>query len=93
MVAGRHLLVGLFAIAAWGQTTQKVFYFAHVVTPQNFQVARLNAATPQDLQETVNTIRTQTQMQRVFPFPEQMAIAMRGTADQLARARQAIHSR
>jgi hypothetical protein len=32
-------------------------------------------------------------MQRVYPFQTQKAIAMRGTADQLAQAQQAIQSR
>jgi hypothetical protein len=60
---------------------------------QIVQVAFVNAATPQSLQETVNTIRTEAKMQRVYPFQTQKAIAMRGTADQLAQAQQAIQSR
>jgi len=57
------------------------------------QLAYVNAATPQSLQETVNEIRTATKMQRVFPFDPQKAVAMRGTADQLAQAQQVIQSR
>jgi hypothetical protein len=60
---------------------------------QMVQVAFVNAATPQSLQETVNTIRTDTKMQRVYPFQTQKAVAMRGTADQLAQAQQVIQSR
>jgi phage host-nuclease inhibitor protein Gam len=60
---------------------------------QMVQVVFVNAATPQSLQETVNTIRTDTKMQRVYPFQTQKAVAMRGTADQLAQAQQAIQSR
>jgi hypothetical protein len=57
------------------------------------QVAYVNAATPQSLLETVNEIRSQTKMQHVFPFNPQRALALRGTADQLARAQQVIQSR
>ena len=32
MVAGKGLLLGLFAFAAWGQTSEKVFYFSHLDT-------------------------------------------------------------
>jgi hypothetical protein len=57
------------------------------------QVAYLNAATPQSLLDIVNEIRSQTKMQRVFPFNPRKAVALRGTADQLARAQQVIQSR
>jgi hypothetical protein len=57
------------------------------------QVIYLNAATPQSLQETVNEIRRQTKIQRVFPFSQQRAVALRGTADQLSLAQQVIQSR
>jgi hypothetical protein len=57
------------------------------------QVAFVNAATPQSLQETVNQIRTETKLVRVFPFPPQKAVAMRGTVDQLAQAQQVIQAR
>ena len=53
----------------------------------------LNAAAPQSLLDTVNEIRSQTQIQRVFPFNPQGAAAFRGTADHLARAQQVIQSR
>lgn len=57
------------------------------------QVAYVNAATPQSLQETVNQIRSETQILRVYPFNPQRAVAMRGTADQLARAQHVVQSR
>jgi hypothetical protein len=57
------------------------------------QVAYVNAGTLQSLLEMVNEIRTETKMQRVFGFPPQKAVAMRGTADQLAQAQQVIQSR
>ena len=57
------------------------------------QVAFVNAGTPQSLQETVSQIQTETKMLRVFPFPPQKAVAMRGTADQLALAQQVIQAR
>ena len=57
------------------------------------QVAYVNAATPQSLLDTVNEIRSQTKMPRVFPFNPQRAVAMRGTPDQLAQAQQVIQSR
>jgi hypothetical protein len=57
------------------------------------QVAFVNAGTPQSLQETVNQIRTETKMLRVFPFVPQKAVAMCGTADQLAQAQQVIQAR
>jgi hypothetical protein len=41
---------------------------------------------PQALQETVNAVRTDTRMQRVYPNGMRKAIAMRGTADQISRA-------
>jgi hypothetical protein len=60
---------------------------------QTVQVAYVNAGTAQSLRETVSQIQTETKMARVFPFPAQSAVAMRGTADQLARAQQVIQSR
>jgi hypothetical protein len=60
---------------------------------QIVQVAYVNAGTPVSLQETVSAIRAATTMLRVFPFPTQTALAMRGTADQLARAQQVIQAR
>jgi hypothetical protein len=58
------------------------------------QVAHVNASTPQSLQETVNEIRNQTKMQRVYPlFDPQRAVILRGTLDQLAQAQQVITSR
>jgi hypothetical protein len=67
-----------------------------VVGPGNqvTQVAYVNAATAQGLQETVNEIRNQTKMQRVYPlFNPQRAVILRGTLDQLAQAQQVIQSR
>lgn len=60
---------------------------------QMVQVAYVSAGTREGLQETVNAIRTETKMSRVFPFQPQGAVAMRGTADQLAQAQQVIQSR
>jgi hypothetical protein len=58
------------------------------------QVAYVNASTPQSLQETVNEIRNQTKLQRVYPlFNPQRAVILRGTLDQLAQAQQVIQSR
>jgi hypothetical protein len=45
-----------------------------------------NTTTPAALQETVNAVRSATQMQRAFPSYLRKAIAMRGTADQISRA-------
>jgi hypothetical protein len=60
---------------------------------QIVQVVYTNAGTRESLQETVSEIRTATKMPRVFGFPTQGAVAMRGTADQLAQAQQVIQSR
>jgi hypothetical protein len=57
------------------------------------QVAYVNAGTLESLLETVSEIRTATSMSRVFGFPMQRSVAMRGTADQLAQAQQVIQSR
>jgi hypothetical protein len=42
------------------------------------------------MRDTVNQIRSDTKMQRVFLYAPSRALAMRGTADQLARALQMI---
>ena len=42
------------------------------------------AATPQDLQELVTTVRTIADVQRIFTYNSPMAISARGTAAQLA---------
>jgi hypothetical protein len=57
------------------------------------QVAHVNTGTAESLQETVSRIRTETNMSRVFAFPARSAVAMRGTADQLSQAQQAIQAR
>jgi hypothetical protein len=57
------------------------------------QVAYVNAGTPESLKETVSQIRTQANIANVFPIQARQAVAMRGTADQLARAQQVIQSR
>jgi hypothetical protein len=57
------------------------------------QVAFVNAGTVESLVETASQIRTETKMARAFPFPPQKAVAMRGTADQLAQAQQVIQAR
>ncbi len=48
---------------------------------------------PQSVQEIVNTVRTATQMQRIFGGSLCHAVAMRGTADQVSRAGQLIKER
>uniref|UniRef100_Q024H2 NolW domain protein n=1 Tax=Solibacter usitatus (strain Ellin6076) TaxID=234267 RepID=Q024H2_SOLUE len=45
---------------------------------------------PQSVQEIVSTVRTATEMQRIFGSPFCHAVAMRGTADQVARAGELI---
>ncbi len=45
---------------------------------------------PQKLQEIVNQVRTAVQIQRFFPLAHTMAIAARGTADQISRAEQLL---
>jgi hypothetical protein len=57
------------------------------------QVVHVNAGTAESLQETVSQIQTETKMPRVFVFPAQSAVAMRGTADQLSQAQQVIQAR
>jgi hypothetical protein len=87
------------ALAAWllkqfdGPAGQGTSEFKMGGAGQIAQVAFVNAATPQSLQETVNQIRTETKLVRVFPFPPQKAVAMCGTADQLAQAQQVIQAR
>ena len=87
------------ALADWllkqldGPTGEGTKEFKMGAGGQIVQVAFVNASTPQSLQETVSAIRTETKMQRVYPFQPQKAVAMRGTADQLAQAQQVIQSR
>lgn len=49
-----------------------------------------NVATPTDLQDVVNAIRTITEVQRLQQIPSQNAIIIRGTPDQLALAEKMI---
>ena len=52
---------------------------------QVVQVAYVNAATPQSLQETVNEIRSQTKLQRVFAFNPRRAVGCAGRRTSLRR--------
>jgi hypothetical protein len=47
-------------------------------------------ASPQRLQEIVNTVRTTTKLQRVFPCGTQKALAVRGTDNQIAAAERLV---
>ncbi len=49
-----------------------------------------NVATPTDLQDVVNAIRTILEVQRIQQIPSQNAIVVRGTPDQLALAQKMI---
>ena len=89
MTLAKWLLEQLDSPAGQGTTEFKVGGAGNQIA----QVAYVNARTPQSLMETVVEIRTQTQIQRVFAFNPQKAVALRGTADQLARAQQVIQSR
>lgn len=48
---------------------------------------------PKALQELVNTVRTETNIQRVYPVHQVNAVTMRGTGDQIARAEQIVKQR
>jgi hypothetical protein len=52
-----------------------------------------NIHTPQALQEIVSAVRAATQIQRAYPNNLRMALALRGTADQISRAEQLIMER
>jgi hypothetical protein len=56
-----------------GADAVRVFYLTHDETPQ-------------DMQEIVNLIRTEADIQRMFPYAARRAIALRGTPDQIALA-------
>jgi hypothetical protein len=73
MVAGTGLLVGLFAFAAWGQTSDKVFYFAHLDTPQA-------------LQEVTNMVRAIGDIREVSVDVAKRSLTVKGTVDQIAAA-------
>jgi hypothetical protein len=45
-----------------------------------------NVITPQDLQDVTNATRSITDIQRAFPYAPLQALALRGTADQIAAA-------
>lgn len=49
-----------------------------------------NVATPTDLQDVVNAVRTILEVQRIQQIPSQNAIVVRGTPDQLALAQKMI---
>src|SRR5674476_1516519 len=73
MVAGNSLLVGLFAFAAWGQTSEKVFYFTHLDTPQA-------------MQEVTNLMRVVGDIRDLSPDVAKRSLTVKGTADQIAAA-------
>ncbi len=51
------------------------------------------AKTPAELQEGAKVIRQATQMQRLFTYSVAQALAVRGTADQVAEAERLIKER
>ena len=73
MVAGKGLLLGLFALAAWGQTSEKVFYFAHLDAPQA-------------MQEVTNMMRVVSDIRELLPDLAKRSLTVKGTADQIAAA-------
>src|ERR1035438_7411158 len=73
MVAGKGLLLGLFAFAAWGQTSEKVFYFSHLDTPQA-------------MQEVTNMMRVVSDIRELLPDLAKRSLTVKGTADQIAAA-------
>jgi len=50
-----------------------------------------NVATPAELQEIVNVIRTAADINRVFPYNSQFALVVRGEADRVELASKLIH--
>ena len=73
MVARNGMLVGLFAFAAWGQTSDKVFYFTHLETPQA-------------MQEVSNAVRSIGDIRDVSLDAAERSLTVKGTADQIAIA-------
>lgn len=73
MVSGNSLLVGLFALVAWGQTSDKVFYFAHVETPEA-------------LQEVAIVVRAVGDLRDVSLDVAKRSLTVKGTAEQIALA-------
>src|SRR5271157_834633 len=73
MVADKGLLLVLFAFAAWGQTSEKVFYFAHLDTPQA-------------MQEVTNMVRAVSDIRDLLPDAAKRSLTVKGTADQIAAA-------
>src|ERR1019366_3669628 len=73
MVADKGLLLGLFAFAAWGQTSEKVFYFAHLDTPQA-------------IREVYNLVRSVGDIRDLSPDVAKRSLTVKGTADQIAAA-------
>jgi hypothetical protein len=71
MVAGKALLVGLFAFAAWGQPSDKVFYFTHLESPQA-------------MQEVTNMVRMIGGIRDVSLDVAKRSLTVKGTADQIA---------
>ncbi|HXB69841.1 MAG TPA: hypothetical protein VNY05_16430 [Candidatus Acidoferrales bacterium] len=71
-------------------STTLAFPVAPEVAPGSGQVARVfylaNVDSPQRMQQTVNLIRSITDMQLVFPYNSLKALTLRGSADQMALA-------
>ena len=63
----------LYSGTVSADTLAAVFLLAHIQTPQ-------------DLQEAVNTVRAVADIQYFFPYNGAMAVAAKGTADQIATA-------
>jgi hypothetical protein len=73
MVARSRLLFALFAFAAWGQSSEKTFYFSHLDSPQA-------------MQEVSNAVRMVTDSPDVSPDMAKRSLTVKGTEDQLAAA-------
>jgi hypothetical protein len=66
-------LAGVLALGAWGQVSNKVFYFAHVDTPQG-------------LNEATNAVRSIGDIRDVTLDVATRSLTVKGTADQIAIA-------
>src|SRR5437764_3690410 len=73
MRAGNSLLGGLLAFAVWGQSSEKVFYLAHLETPQA-------------IQDVYNGVRSIGDIRDVSVDMAKRSLTVKGTADQLAIA-------
>jgi hypothetical protein len=69
---------GEYRVPGAADDVMRVFYVA-------------NSKSVQDFQATANAVRTATQIRRVFTYNAEHALAVRGTANQLALAEVLIH--